>query len=266
MNWFEALILGLLQGLTEFFPVSSSGHLAIAQHLFGVNAEQNLTFTILVHFATVLATICVFYQEIGGLFKGLFQFKWNFETKYVVLLLISAIPIAVVGVFFKDKVESLFTGGLWIIACALLLTAVLLTLSHFIAKYYEKRDRKSKTINFLNAFVIGISQAIAVVPGLSRSGTTIATGLILGVKREEVAKFSFLMVIIPIVGEAMLDILGGSFVSSGINILPMVIGFVAAFASGLLACKFMLVIVKKAKLWWFAVYCIIAATIAFILS
>ncbi|MDR2511082.1 MAG: undecaprenyl-diphosphate phosphatase [Bacteroidales bacterium] len=266
MNWLEALILGLLQGLTEFLPVSSSGHLAIAQYLFEVDAEQNLVFAILVHFATVLATICVFYKEIGRLFKGLFQFKWNFETKYVVLLLISAIPVAVVAVFFKNEVESLFTSGLWIIACALLLTALLLTLSHFITKYYEKSDKKSKTINFLNAFIIGISQAIAIIPGLSRSGTTISTGLMLGMKREEVAKFSFLMVIIPIVGEAMLDILGGGFVSSGINILPMIVGFVAAFVSGLLACKFMLAIVKKAKLWWFSIYCIIAATVAFIFS
>jgi undecaprenyl-diphosphatase len=266
LNWIEALILGLLQGLTEFLPVSSSGHLAIAQQLFGIDADQNLTFTILVHFATVLATICVFYKEIGGLFKGLFQFKWNFETKYVVLLLISAIPVAVVGVLFKDKVESLFTGGLWIIACALLLTALLLTLSHFITKYYEKQERKGKAIGFLNVLIIGVSQAIAVVPGLSRSGTTISTGLLLGIKREEVAKFSFLMVIIPIVGEATLDIIGGTFVSSGINILPMVIGFIAAFVSGLLACKFMLAIVKKAKLWWFAIYCIATAITAFILS
>jgi undecaprenyl-diphosphatase len=261
MTWLEALILGLIQGLTEFLPVSSSGHLAIAQSLFGIDAEQNLMFTVLVHFATVLATFVVFFSDIKQLFIGLFKFKWNIETKYICMLLISAIPVAIVGFCFKDTVEALFSK-MWIIATALIVTAILLVFAHFSNKIFKNRQ-SDKALNFCNASLIGLSQAIAVIPGLSRSGTTISTGLLLGVKREELAKFSFLMVMIPVLGEAFLDIVSGGFVSAGISILPLCIGFCAAFVSGLLACKLMIEVVKRVNLLWFALYCLIAAGVAF---
>ena len=263
MNWFEALVLGLLQGLTEYLPVSSSGHLAIGSAIFGINGEDNLSFTILVHVATVLSTLVILWKEIDWILKGLFKFKMNEETKYFINIVISMIPVGIVGVFFKDTVEEIFGSGLLIVGCMLFVTALLLTFS-----YYAK-PRQRENISPWHAFVIGISQALAVLPGLSRSGTTIATGLLLGNKKEKMAQFSFLMVIPPILGEALLDLLKGlkgEETFGGIDTLPMVVGFVAAFVSGCLACKWMINIVKKGKLVYFGIYCAIAGAVTVICS
>ena len=262
MDWLQALVLGLLQGLTEYLPVSSSGHLTIGSYLFGLNGEDNLAFTVVVHVATVLSTLVVLWKEIDWILKGLFKFKLNDETKYFINILISMIPVGIVGVFFKDQVEEVFGSGLLIVGCMLLVTAALLVFS------YYARPRQRENISPLHAFIIGLAQAVAVLPGLSRSGSTIATGLLLGNKKEKLAQFSFLMVIPPILGEALLDVvkgLKGEEAFGGIDALPLIVGFVAAFVSGCVACKWMINIVKKGKLVWFGVYCAIAgaATIAF---
>lgn len=263
MDWIEALILGLLQGLTEYLPVSSSGHLAIGSYLFGIEGEENLAFTVAVHVATVLSTLVILWKEIDWIFKGLFKFKMNEETKYVINIVISMIPVGIVGLFFKDYVEEVFGSGLAIVGCMLLVTAALLTFS-----FYAK-PRQKENIGWRDALVIGIAQACAVMPGLSRSGSTIATGLLLGNKKESLAKFSFLMVIPPILGEALLDVvkgLKGEEAFGGIDMLPLAVGFVAAFVSGCLACKWMIDIVKKGKLIYFGIYCAIAGVITLILS
>lgn len=262
MDWLQALVLGLLQGLTEYLPVSSSGHLTIGSYLFGLNGEDNLAFTVVVHVATVLSTLVVLWKEIDWILKGLFKFKMNDETKYFINILISMIPVGIVGVFFKDQVEEVFGSGLLIVGCMLLVTAALLVFS------YYARPRQRENISPLHAFIIGLAQAVAVLPGLSRSGSTIATGLLLGNKKEKLAQFSFLMVIPPILGEALLDVvkgLKGEEAFGGIDALPLIVGFVAAFVSGCVACKWMINIVKKGKLVWFGVYCAIAgaATIVF---
>lgn len=262
MDWLQALVLGLLQGLTEYLPVSSSGHLTIGSYLFGLNGEDNLAFTVVVHVATVLSTLVVLWKEIDWILKGLFKFRMNDETKYFINILISMIPVGIVGVFFKDQVEEVFGSGLLIVGCMLLVTAALLVFS------YYARPRQRENISPLHAFIIGLAQAVAVLPGLSRSGSTIATGLLLGNKKEKLAQFSFLMVIPPILGEALLDVvkgLKGEEAFGGIDALPLIVGFVAAFVSGCVACKWMINIVKKGKLVWFGVYCAIAgaATIVF---
>lgn len=263
MNWFEALVLGLIQGLTEYLPVSSSGHLAIGAHLFGINGEDNLTFTIMVHVATVLSTLVILWKEIDWILKGLFKFQMNEETKYALNIVISMIPVGVVGLFFKDKVEEVFGSGLLIVGIMLLVTACLLTFSYF------AKPRQKENISPLHAFIIGLGQALAVLPGLSRSGTTIATGLLLGDKKEKMAQFSFLMVIPPILGEALLDLLKGlkgEEALGGFDAFPMIVGFVAAFVSGCLACKWMINIVKKGKLVYFGIYCAIAGAVTIICS
>lgn len=262
MSWIEALILGLIQGLTEFLPVSSSGHLIIGGEIFGMSGEENLTFAIVVHAATVLSTIVVLWPEVSALFKGFFSFKWNKETQFVAKIFLSMIPVCIVGLFFKDYVEALFGNGLLLVGCMLLLTAVLLTFS-----YYAK-PRQKEEIGYKDAFLIGLVQSVAVLPGLSRSGSTIAAGLLLGNKRELVAKFSFLMVIIPILGEAFLDLLKGGFSAetSGIPVVSLVVGFLAAFISGALACKWMIKLVSKGKLIYFAYYCVCAGLCAIIYS
>lgn len=263
MNWIEALVLGLIQGLTEYLPVSSSGHLAIGAHLFGINGEDNLTFTIMVHVATVLSTLVILWKEIDWILKGLFKFQMNEETKYALNIVISMIPVGIVGVFFKDQVEEVFGSGLLIVGCMLIVTAILLTFSYF------AKPRQKENISPLHAFIIGLGQALAVLPGLSRSGTTIATGLLLGDKKEKMAQFSFLMVIPPILGEALLDLLKGlkgEEALSGIDAFPMLVGFIAAFVSGCLACKWMINIVKKGKLVYFGIYCAIAGAVTIICS
>ena len=259
MEWFEALILGLLQGLTEYLPVSSSGHLAIGSALFGIQGEDNLTFTIAVHVATVLSTLVILWKEIDWIFRGLFKCEMNAETKYVLNILVSMIPIGIVGVFFKDYVEEIFGSGLLIVGCMLLVTALLLTFS-----YYAK-PRLKENISMRDAFIIGLAQACAVLPGLSSSGSTIATGLLLGDNKAKLAQFSFLMVIPPILGEALLDgmkiVKGAAAGTTDISVLSLVVGFVAAFASGCIACKWMINIVKKGKLIYFAIYCAIVGAI-----
>ena len=258
MSWLEALILGIIQGLTEYLPVSSSGHLAIGSGLFGIEGEENLAFTITVHVATVFSTLVILWKEIDWIFRGLFKFQMNAETRYVINILVSMIPIGIVGLFFKDTVEEIFGSGLLIVGCMLLLTATLLTFS-----YYAK-PRQKENISLKDAFIIGLAQACAVMPGLSRSGTTIATGLLLGKTKEKLAQFSFLMVIPPILGEALLDILKalkGEEVAGDIPTISLVVGFLAAFISGCLACKWMINIVKKGKLIYFAIYCAIAGLV-----
>ena len=261
MSWLEALILGIVQGLTEFLPVSSSGHLAIANALFGNSGADNLTFTIAVHAGTVCSTLLVLWPEVNRLFVGLFSFKWNDESKYIAKILVSVIPVAIVGLLFKDKVEALFGSGLLVVGGALLLTACLLAFAYF------AKPRKSENISFKDAFLIGLAQAIAVIPGLSRSGATISTGLILGNKKEVVAQFSFLMVLIPILGECLLDLVKGDFAGTGtLPFTSIVIGFCAAFISGALACQWMINLVKKGKLIYFAVYCAVVGALVLILS
>ncbi len=263
MEWFEALILGLLQGLTEYLPVSSSGHLAIGSALFGIEGEETLAFTIVVHVATVFSTLVILWKEIDWIFKGLFKFQMNDETRYVINIIISMIPIGIVGVFFKDEVEAIFGSGLLVVGCCLLLTAVLLTFSY----YYKPRQKAE--ISKKDAFIIGLAQACAVLPGLSRSGSTIATGLLLGDDKAKLAQFSFLMVIPPILGEALLDgmkLMKGEAIAGDIPALSLIVGFVAAFVSGCLACKWMINIVKKGKLVYFGIYCAIAGALTLILN
>ncbi len=264
MEWFEAFILGIVQGLTEYLPVSSSGHLAIGAHLFGMSGEENLTFTVAVHVATVLSTVVILWKEIVWIFADIFKWKWNEGMKYAVNILVSMIPVAIVGLLFKDKVEEIFGSGLMVVGICLLVTAALLAFSYF------ARPRQRENISPLHAFIIGIAQALAVLPGLSRSGSTIATGLLLGNKKERLAQFSFLMVIPPILGEALLDVkdmaeLGVSQAMAGLSPVALAVGFIAAFVSGCLACQWMVNLVKKGKLIWFAVYCAVVgiATIIF---
>lgn len=267
MEWFESLVLGLLQGLTEYLPVSSSGHLAIGSALFGIEGDTNLQFTIVVHVATVFSTLVILWKEISWIFKGLFKFEMNSETKYFLNIVVSMIPVGIVGVFFKDYVENIFSSGLVVVGCMLLLTAVLLSFS-----YYAK-PRVKQEISMRDAFIIGLAQACAVMPGLSRSGSTIATGLLLGNSKEKMAQFSFLMVIPPILGEALLDtikMVGGNAesVTAGgdISAVALIVGFLAAFVSGCLACKWMISIVKKGKLIYFAIYCALAGVVTLFLS
>jgi undecaprenyl-diphosphatase len=258
MNWLEALILGIIQGLTEFLPVSSSGHLELGKAILGVNAEKSLIFTVVVHGATVLSTIVVFYKELLKLLKGLFAFRWNEETNYIARIFVSMIPVIILGIFFKEEIEGFFTGNVMFVGFMLIITSMLL-MSTYLVKNNEGE------ISFLSSFIIGIAQALAVLPGISRSGATISTGLLLGNRKANIARFSFLMVLIPIVGANFKDIYdGGINPENGIGTLPMIVGFVAAFISGLLACKWMIGIVKRGKLIYFAIYCFIIGTIAII--
>lgn len=248
MNWFEALILGLIQGLTEFLPVSSSGHLEIAKSLFGVDPESSFYFTVAVHGATVLSTLVVFRKEITDLLKGVFKFKMNEETSYILKIIVSMIPVGLAGVFLKDPVERMFSGDIVFVGLMLLITALLLAFAHFI----KKRER---TITYLDALIIGIAQAVAVIPGISRSGATISTGLMIGNRKDEIAKFSFLMVLIPVIGANLLEILGGETGGTTTGAGMILIGSLAAFISGYLACRWMIAIVKRSRLIWFSIYC-----------
>ena len=267
MEWFEALILGLVQGLTEFLPVSSSGHLEIGQALLGTSGEENLTFTVTVHVATVLSTLIVFRRQIWQLLKGCFvqgesDGFMNEERTYVAKILVSMIPVFVVGMFFKDEVEAFFGNGLMVVGICLLVTASLLAFAHF------AKPRTKEQISYLDAFIIGVAQAVAVLPGLSRSGSTIATGLLLGARKESVAQFSFLMVIVPILGEAFLDVVKAikdpEILTDGIGATSLAVGFAAAFLSGLLACRLMIEVVKRQKLIVFAIYCLLVGVFALV--
>jgi undecaprenyl-diphosphatase len=258
MEVFESIVLGAVQGLTEFLPVSSSGHLQLAKELLGVELEENLTFDVVLHAATVLSTIVVLWREIAGLFRGLFTRGMNDEKSYIVKLIISMIPIGIVGFLFKDKIDAILASNyvMVVVGAMLLLTALLLAFA-----YYAK-PRQRDTISYRDAFVIGVAQAVAAMPGLSRSGSTIATGLLLGNRKEVVATFSFLMVLAPIMGETLLNVLDGGLVISGVSTAALVAGFVSAFVVGCLACRFMIDIVKRGKLIWFAVYCAVVGVIA----
>jgi len=262
LSWLKALFLGIVQGLTEFLPVSSSGHLAVFQNIMLFEGE-NLTFAILVHAATVLSILTVFGNELTKLFKGLFKFEWNRETRYILKLLISAVPVAIIGLLFKKYVEALFGNGLILVSIMFLCTAGILTFSHYSKPLYKHKQKHD--ISFKDALIIGAAQAVAIFPGLSRSGITIATGIFLGNKKPKVAKFSFLMLIIPILGQTFLDLIKGSFSlkQSGIPVSSLLIGFLSAYISGALACKWMMNLVKRGKLINFAIYCMIAAIVAF---
>ncbi|MBP5278317.1 MAG: undecaprenyl-diphosphate phosphatase [Prevotella sp.] len=259
MDWIQALILGIIQGLTEYLPVSSSGHLTIGAALFGIEDTDNLAFTVMVHVATVLSTLVVLWQEVVWILKGLTEGKMNEAARFTINILVSMIPIAIVGFFFKDAVEEVFGSGLLIVGCMLLVTATLLIFSY----YYKPKSKERLSVK--DAFIIGIAQACAVMPGLSRSGSTIATGLLLGNKKESLAQFSFLMVIPPILGEALLDVVKtvkGEAVFEHIDTLPLVVGFLAAFISGCVACRWMLRIVRKGKLIYFGIYCAVVGMVA----
>ena len=273
MVWWQAIVLGLIQGLTEFLPVSSSGHLMIFKDLVGADAEGFLDFTVTVHCATVLSTLVVFWAAIRKLLAGFFKFKYNDETDYIVKILISAIPVAIVGVVFKDKVEALFGDNLTTVAFGLIFTAILLWFSDMAFKVFRfSRDGYNTArngITWWQALLVGFGQALAVAPGVSRSGTTIATGLIAGVRRDVMAQFSFLMVLIPILGEQGLDVVkavGGEGFGGGVSPVCLALGFIFAFASGLFACKTMVALVRKAKLGWFSVYCLAVAVLILILK
>jgi len=263
MDWLQALILGIIQGLTEFLPVSSSGHIELGKALLGVNVEEDITFTVIVHGATVLSTIVVFHKDIWKLILGVFSFKWNEETKYMAKIAVSMIPIGIVGLFFEEQIEALFGGNILFVGFMLLITAMLLAFSQWF------KPKKERPITFKDAFIIGIAQTIAVLPGVSRSGSTIATGLLLGNKRTEMARFSFLMVLLPIMGANAKKFLDGSMAISegtGTSYLPLIIGFLAAFIAGWAACSWMIKIVQKGKLIWFALYCLIVGLLAISLS
>jgi undecaprenyl-diphosphatase len=260
MTWLEALFLGLLQGLTEFLPVSSSGHLEIGKVVLDIEAQENISFTIIVHAATVLSIIIVFFSDIRNLIAGLLKLEWNESSKYSAKIFVSMIPIGIVGLFFMSEVESFYNGNVVFIGGMLLITASLLIITHFV-------KTQNKDINYRDAFIIGLAQAAAVLPGISRSGATIAAGLILGVKKELVTRFSFLIVLIPIIGGTLIDFLKPNNPDEiVIGFIPLLVGFLASFASGLFACKLMLNIVKKGKLIYFAIYCILAASIAIFLG
>lgn len=264
MHWLEALILGIIQGLTEFLPVSSSGHIELGKAILGVDLESdNLLFSIIVHGATALSTIVVFRKTIGELFRSLFAFKWNADTKYITFILVSMIPVGVVGVLYEDEIEAFFDGQILFVGSMLLITAVLLWLSTRVGNPDGK-------VTYKNAIIVGISQAFAILPGISRSGTTISASLLLGISREEAAKFSFLMVLPPILGATLLKTM--SFLKAnqavevaaggGISSIALTIGFIAAFISGVFACQLMIRIVKNSKLIYFAAYCLVVGLVA----
>ena len=256
MDILQAIVLGIVQGLTEFLPVSSSGHLALAREIMGINITESLAFDITLHAATVLSTIVVLWREIWQLLKGAFTFSGsiNEEQSYVLKIVLSMIPIGIVGFCFKDYIDEV-SDHIWVVGVMLLCTSALLTFA------YKAKPRQKDTISYRDSFIIGLAQAFATMPGLSRSGSTIATGLLLGNKKESVAQFSFLMVLPPILGSALLDVVKGDF-GGGVEVVPLMAGFVTAFITGCLACKFMIEIVKKGKLIWFAAYCAVAGVVA----
>lgn len=258
MEIFESMILGAVQGLTEFLPVSSSGHLQLAKALLGVELEENLTFDIALHAATVLSTVVVLWSEIWWLVKGVFSRGMNDEKSYFLKLVVSMIPIGIVGLMLGDYIDAVLSSEyvMLVVGGMLLLTSALLSFA------YYARPRQKESISYRDAFIIGVGQAVAAMPGLSRSGTTIATGILLGNKKSAVATFSFLMVLAPIMGQALLDIIDGGFAIEGVATAPLIAGFVTAFVVGCLACKYMINIVKKGKLIWFAAYCAVVGVVA----
>lgn len=257
MDTLQAILLGIVQGITEFLPVSSSGHLQIAKEILGVQLDENLSFDVALHAATVLSTIVVLWSEVRQLLRGLFRKGMNEEKSYILKLILSMIPIGIVGFAFKDRLNDLLESPaiLAVVGVMMLLTAALLSFA------YYARPRRKERISYRDAFVIGIAQACAAMPGLSRSGSTIATGLLLGNKKAAVAQFSFLMVLAPIMGETLLELIGGGLTAS-VETGPLAAGFLASFVTGCLACKFMIEVVKRGRLIWFALYCALAGTVS----
>lgn len=258
MDILESIILGAVQGITEFLPVSSSGHLQLAKELLGVELEDNLAFDVTLHAATVLSTIVVLWSEIWSILKGLFTRGMNEQKRYIVKLIISMIPIGIVGFLLKDYIDAMLSSSyiMLVVGAMLLLTALLLSFA------YYARPRLKTEISYRDSFIIGLSQAVAAMPGLSRSGTTIATGLLLGNEKGAVATFSFLMVLAPILGETLLSALDGGLTMTGVSAGALVAGFISAFVVGALACRYMINIVKRGKLIWFAIYCAIVGIVA----
>ena len=257
MDFIEAIVLGIIQGLTEFLPVSSSGHLELAKAILGDTSvpQESLTFTVVLHFATALSTLVIFRKEVAEIFKGLFQFKWNEQTQFSLKIIASMIPAVIVGLLFEEQLEALFGGQILLVGAMLLVTALLLLLA-------DKAKQTDKKVSYTNAVIIGISQAIAMLPGISRSGATISTSVLLGVDRSKAARFSFLMVVPLIFGKIAKDLLSGEINFSSSEILPLSAGFLAAFIAGLLACTWMISLVKKSKLSYFAIYCAVVGVIA----
>jgi undecaprenyl-diphosphatase len=250
MTFFDAIILGLIQGLTEFLPVSSSGHLEIAKSLFHIDPESSFFFTVAVHGATVLSTIVVFRKEIINLLTGTLKFTMNEETSYTLKLLLSMVPVGITGLLLKGPIEKLFNGNLVFIGLMLCVTAALLAAAHFMRK-------GQRPVGWKDSIIIGITQAIAVIPGISRSGSTIATGLMLGNRKEDVARFSFLMVLLPVLGANLLEVVSGDVNTGSVGVGVIIAGFLTAFIAGYAACKWMISLVKKSKLIWFSIYCLI---------
>ena len=257
MDIFEAIILGIIQGLTEFLPVSSSGHLELAKVILGDTSvpEESLTFTVVLHFATALSTMVIFRKEVAEILKGLLQFKWNDDLKFSLKIIISMIPAVIIGLLFEEQLESFFGGKILLVGCMLLLTSLLLLLA-------DKAKNTTKKVSFSNSVIIGVSQAIAMLPGISRSGATISTSVLLGIDRTRAAKFSFLMVVPLIFGKIGKDVLSGDLSFQSSEMVPISAGFIAAFLAGLLACKWMIAIVKKSKLSYFSLYCAIVGFVA----
>lgn len=261
MTYLEALVLGLIQGLTEFLPVSSSGHLELGKALFGDNSlpQDSLTFTVVLHFATALSTIVVFRKEVWEILNGLFQFKWNEELEFSLKIILSMLPAVFIGMFFEAELEALFGGKILLVGCMLLVTALLLLLA-------DKAKHTDKKVTFPHAFIVGISQAIAMLPGISRSGATISTSVLLGIDRTRAARFSFLMVVPLIFGKVAKDFLDGKISFENAQIGTLSVGFLAAFISGLFACSWMITLVRKSKLSYFAIYCTVIGIIAIVVA
>jgi undecaprenyl-diphosphatase len=255
MDIINAIILGIIQGLTEFLPVSSSGHIELGKAILGVEPEENILFTVVVHFATALSTIVIFRKDILELFKGIFQFQWNEESKFAAKVIISMVPAVIIGVLYEDELEALFEGNILLVGCMLIVTAILLY-------FADKAKNTTKNVSYLNAIVIGIAQAIAMLPGISRSGATISTSVLLGNDKTKAARFSFLMVVPLIFGKIGKDIFGGKLTFESTQIIPLSAGFLAAFIAGLFACTWMINLVKKSKLTYFAFYCLVIGLIA----
>ena len=259
MNWFEAIVLGLIQGLTEFLPVSSSGHLELGKYLFGINPEANFYFSVVVHGATVLSTITVLWAEISGLFRGFFKFRFNDETKYILKIVISMIPAGIAGFYMNDIAEKYFTGNMISLGIQFFISAIFL----FLALIIKPKERP---IGYIDSFVIGLAQAFAILPAVSRSGATIATGMMIGNKKSEIARFSFLMVLVPVIGANLVEIKSKGFISENTSFAVILIGFITAFVSGYFACKWMINLVKKGNLIWFAFYCVLIGVFSILLG
>lgn len=261
MDIINAIILGIIQGLTEFLPVSSSGHLELGKIILGDNSipEESLLFTVVLHFATALSTMVVFRKDILDLIKGILKFEWNEDLQFISKIIVSMIPAVIVGLFFEEQLEQLFGGNILLVGCMLIITAILLFLA-------DKAKDTNKKVSFKNAFIIGISQAIAMLPGISRSGATISTSVLLGNDKTKAARFSFLMVVPLIFGKIAKDVMNGDLTYDSGNFTSLSIGFVAAFIAGLFACTWMIALVKKSKLSYFAIYCLIVGVIAIIVS